>query len=153
MNHQQNRELILLVCITVVHEVSHILVRQGLRLPETPEKFYFENSVNDFGFFIERALFKELKLGVFGLKLFSSQQGWFDNYGDYSDALLGTDELGKVERNLSKAFINSVVGNKKWRAVKRSEVERLDFQGRCEVCRDMSGYGNMRNVRGKCGTV
>ena len=149
-SHPHNKELILLACVVTVHEISHVILRTGLNLRETPEKFDNDNFVFDFGFFVERMLFKQIKLFSFGLNLYSAQWGWFDNNCDYDDAYLGTDPKRKYI--LSKDYVNSIVDTRTWRAIKRSDIVRSHFGNRHLVCRSNGGIGEMRNVRGYCGT-
>lgn len=86
-NNPNNNHQNLFIGVVIVHEVAHMLISKILHVKQTPNKFKKDNDVKDFGYFVERAMFKALELRQRGLKLFTARPGWFVQ--NYDDAILG----------------------------------------------------------------
>jgi hypothetical protein len=62
-NDPKNTHQNMLIGVIMLHEFVHILIkRQILHVKQTPNKFKKDNDVKDFGYFVERAMFKALDL-------------------------------------------------------------------------------------------
>jgi hypothetical protein len=155
VNHKEdsafnNNALILLACVTVVREVSHIIQKLCFQLRETPAVFKEDLIVNDLGAFVERKLFAKLKLGMNGLKLFTIRNGWLDPNADYQDAVLGKDEIRDCR--LTSSYINELVQSGEWRAPQAEDIELdVDFDGKYAVGKeDIEDTIEERMPRGFC---
>jgi hypothetical protein len=123
-----NNPLILLACVTVVHEISHLILR-SFHLKETPPRFREDLLVNDLGDFVERKLFGKLKLPGYGLKLFTKKKGWLSADEEYQNADLGKDEFRDCRH--TQEYVDELVESGEWRAPRADDIEvDTDFEGK-----------------------
>lgn len=133
--YADNCELTLFGCTVLVHEISHVLLYTALKLPATPSFFIEKNSVGDFGYFVERKMFKELKLGS-GLNLFASRGGWLNKNCRYDNSDLGTADIFRLR--LRPQYTRSVVKSMTWKAPANSDiVHEARFRDKKRVSRSV----------------
>jgi hypothetical protein len=143
-----NNPLVLLACVTVVHEVSHLLLRQCFHLKSTPPEFKEDMSVNDLGAFVERKLFGKLKLPGYGLRIFTKKKGWLSAEEDYQNADLGKDEFRDCR--LTREYVDELVDSGKWRTPRAGDIEvDTDFEEVYAVSKQSTNI-RKRKSRGYC---
>lgn len=127
-------QMILFGSVTIVHEVAHVLLRNGLGdLNETPLEFKIHHNVADFGMYVERKLFFYLKLGYSGLQLLSAEKGWINVQGNYGTSELGTTEQ-KKKIKLKNSYIEEVVRRGIWRPPRKDDIDyKADCSGKTVV--------------------
>jgi hypothetical protein len=146
-----NYELKFLACIAAVHEIAHFLLRTGLKMKNTPNKFKLDQFVSDFGCFVERALLKKLNLRMDGLLLFGSKEefptGWLQSTTRYSSLELG--EISPQFTRLKKSYLKKIVDSKKLQAPTDDDIQELKKSGPKNIIH--RGEPPFRGYRGKRG--
>jgi hypothetical protein len=148
--HANNAVLKVVACICVVHEVSHILLRYALRMAtETPDWFKNNHGVDDLGYYIEKKMFRDLRLGSTGVEmLHNGRQCWFTLKGNYDNAVIGNKPS---RRQLTGAYVTQLARRNKWvppaskDVIVNRGIEKMNHIGRGQFA------SSLTNLRGTCG--